>query len=73
VATVPTPDQTALKILEIFIYFRRRPGEALSLYSIMGVWKEQGLDHADLKPGLDYAQVLYPDVADDYEPVYSQL
>ena len=55
-ATVPTPDQTSLKILAIFIYFLRRPGEALPLESIMVVWKERGLDHADLKPGLDYAQ-----------------
>jgi hypothetical protein len=56
-APAPTPRETALKILEIFVtYFKRSPGSVLSTLDIIGVWNKLGLHHADLKRGLDYAE-----------------
>ncbi len=56
-ATVPTPEETAQKILAIFlISFKFCPGSVLTSHNIIGVWNNSGLHHADLKPGLDYAE-----------------
>jgi hypothetical protein len=56
-APIPTPRETALKILAIFFTsVEFRSGKVLSSHEITGVWNRLGLHHADLKPGLDYAE-----------------
>ena len=56
-ATVLTPEETAQKLLAIFVTdFELRPGNVLPLESIIDVGNRWGPHDADFKPGLDYAE-----------------
>ena len=55
-ATISTPEKTALKILDIFVnYFKYRPGDVLQRHSFNTLWHERGLTAEDLKPGKKFA------------------
>jgi hypothetical protein len=55
-ATISTPEKTALKILDIFVnYFKYRPGDVLQRHSFNTLWHERGLAAEDLKPGMKFA------------------
>ena len=53
-ATLPTPEENARKVLKIYEYFGARPGEDLSTQNFLVVAENQGLSTADLLDGLRY-------------------
>ncbi|SER61312.1 hypothetical protein SAMN04487958_1024 [Vreelandella subterranea] len=55
-ATLPTPEETAREILEIFVgHFNSRPGHVLRINNFTAVWHSRGLASEDFKPGMEYA------------------
>ena len=56
-ATLPTPEENARKVLQIFKYFQTRPGGALggnSIYTTAANW--DCFHDGDLRDGLKYGQ-----------------
>lgn len=55
-ASLPSPEQTAREILEIFVgHFKRRPDDVLQVKNFISVWHARGLEAADFKPGMVFA------------------
>ena len=53
-ATLPTPEENARKVLKIYEHFGTRPDEGLSTQNFLAVAVNQGLSNADLLDGLRY-------------------
>ena len=53
-ATLPTPEESARKVLKIYEHLGTRPGEGLSTQNISVVAAKQGLSTNDLRDGLRY-------------------
>ena len=53
-ATLPTPEENARRVLNIYKHFGTRPGEGLSTQSVLAVAVDQGLSNNDLLDGLRY-------------------
>ena len=53
-ATLPTPEENARMVLNIYKHFGTRPGEWLSTQNFLGVAANQGLHSNDLLDGLRY-------------------
>ena len=52
-ATIPSPNQTARHILEIFVFrFNCRPGHTLSQNNFYKIWRDKGLHDDDFGPGM---------------------
>ncbi|WP_044422788.1 hypothetical protein [Pseudomonas syringae group genomosp. 3] len=55
-ASLPSPEQTAREILDIFVgHFKSRPEDVLRVNNFTAVWHPRGLEAADFKPGMDFA------------------
>lgn len=55
-ATLPTPEETAVEILDIFVNQNKcRPGDVLRTNNFNAVWHTRGLAAEDFKPGMEYA------------------
>ncbi len=55
-AVIPTPEESAHVILEIFVnHFKCRPGYVLGLNNFIAVCNQYGLHDEDFKPGMDHA------------------
>jgi len=54
-ATIPSPEEFARKILAIFIEFNLRAGECLPQRTLVGIWSNKGLRFDDLNAGIEYA------------------
>ncbi len=55
-ATLPTPEETAVEILAIFVgHFKCRAGVVLRINNFLAVWHTRGLAAEDFKPGMEYA------------------
>ena len=55
-ATLPTPQESATAIVEIFVnHFRLHAGQTLMRQNIDAVWPKQGHDYRDLPEGLQFA------------------
>ena len=56
VATIPTPEETALKILDIFVKnFKCGPGNVLQRQNFDTPWHKRGLAAEDFAPGMKFA------------------
>lgn len=55
-ATLPTPEENARKVLQIFKDFRTRPGETLGRNSIYAIAAEKNWPIADMEEGIKYGQ-----------------
>jgi len=53
-ATLPTPEENARRVLNIYKHFGTRPGEGLSTQNFLAVAVDQGLCNDDLLDGLRY-------------------
>ena len=53
-ATLPTPEENARRVLNIYKHFGTRPGEGLSTQNFLAVAVDQGLCNNDLLDGLRY-------------------
>ena len=53
-ATLPTPEDNARKVLKIYEHFGTRPGEALSTQKFLAIAAQKGLRTEDLLDGLRY-------------------
>lgn len=53
-ATLPTPEENARKVPDIFRHFRTRPSEMLPLRSLTSVAEERGWRPGDIDDGLQY-------------------
>lgn len=57
-ATLPTPKDTALNILDTFVnHFKCRPTDVLKINNFLAVWHKKGLYWDDFVPGMEYAGV----------------
>ena len=58
-AIIPTPEEIALAILDIFVnfvnHFELRPGDVLDIRKLKAVWFKRGLAAEDFAPGMDFA------------------
>ena len=55
-ATLPSPEESAREILNIFVkHFNGRPGHVLRINNFTAVWLPRGLANEDFKPGMEYA------------------
>ncbi len=54
-ATRPTPEESARKVLYVFVSFKVRAGEYLPDQSLRSGWEKLGLHFDDLAPGIDYS------------------
>ncbi|MGE4295276.1 MAG: hypothetical protein AB7E49_06210 [Campylobacterales bacterium] len=55
-AKIPTPQETAIRILDIFVnHFNCRPDHVLRINNFIGVWHKKGLHWEDFVPGMEYA------------------
>jgi hypothetical protein len=58
-AIIPTPEETALAILDIFVnfvnHFELRPGDVLDIRKLKAVWFKRGLAAEDFAPGMEFA------------------
>lgn len=54
-ATLPTREQNAQKILEIFSHFKSRPGHVLRTNNFVAVGARRRWDMRDLQQGLEFA------------------
>ncbi|EZI29585.1 hypothetical protein [Pseudomonas extremaustralis] len=55
-ASLPSPEQTARAILDIFVgHFNRRPEDVLRVNNFLSVWHSRGLEAGDFKPGMEFA------------------
>lgn len=55
-ASIPTPEETAVEILTIFVsQFRLRAGGVLSVNNFLSVWHTRGLVAEDFGPGMEHA------------------
>jgi len=54
-ATIPSPEKNARKILAIFINRNLRSGECLRLNIFDAIWNKKGLRADDFKTGMEYA------------------
>ena len=55
-ATISTPEKSALKILNIFVHcFKCRPGDVPQRHNFNTLWHELGLAAEDLKSGMEFA------------------
>jgi hypothetical protein len=53
-ATLPTPEESARRVLDIYKHFGTRPGEGLSTQNFLTVAANQGLCTDDLLDGMRY-------------------
>ena len=53
-ATLPTPEENARKVLDIFRHSGTRPGEMLPLPSLTSVAEKRGWRSGDIDDGLQY-------------------
>ena len=53
-ATLPTPEASARRVLNIYKHFGTRPGEGLLTQNFLAVAENQGLHNNDLLDGLRY-------------------
>jgi hypothetical protein len=55
-AQLPTAEETARTILDIFVsHFNNRAGDVLGFGNFNAIWHQRGLRTADFKPGMEYA------------------
>ena len=55
-ATIPTPQETALNILDIFVnHFSCRPADVLRVNNFISVWHKKKLQWEDFVPGMEHA------------------
>ncbi len=55
-ATLPQPEESALKILSIFVtHFNCRPNDVLAINNIRSAWLSSKWNIDDLKDGMEYA------------------
>lgn len=55
-ATLPTPEETAIEILSIFVnHFKCRADHVLRINNFLAVWHSRGLVAEDFKLGMEYA------------------
>ena len=55
-ATISTPEETALEILDIFVKnFKCLPGDVLQIHYFNPLWHKRGFAAEDLKPGMEFA------------------
>ena len=53
-ATLPTPEENARRVLKIYAHFGTRPGESLSTQNVLAIGDKQGLRTEHLFDGLRY-------------------
>lgn len=54
-ATIPTPEESAKRILELFLEFHCRPGHVLGQNNLFGAFMKSPWQVSDIVPGLKYA------------------
>ena len=55
-ARIPTPKETAINILDIFVnHFNSRPSHVLRVNNFLAVWHKKGLQWDDFVLGMEHA------------------
>jgi hypothetical protein len=55
-AKIPSPKETAINILDIFVnHFQERPSHVLRINNFLAVWHKKGLQWDDFVPGMEHA------------------
>jgi hypothetical protein len=57
-ATLPTKEENAQKILEVFSHFRARPGHVLRANNFVAIGARRRWEMSDLQQGLEFASSL---------------
>jgi hypothetical protein len=54
-ATLPTKEENAQKVLEVFSHFRARPGHVLLANNFVAIGSRRRWEMSDLQQGLEFA------------------